>query len=301
MTEKVKIWLAFVISCLVWGSTWLAIKIGLTSMPPFLGAGIRFFLASIILFIIIKVKKIEIPMTPDARRLYLVLVVFSFTIPFAFVYWAEQYIPTGLASILFATYTFCAAIFSQFMLKDEPLNIWKISGITVGFAGLVIIFFGDIHIDNPQAFLAMILIVANAVMQAYALVLTKKIGQPFSPYALNWVGMFYGGIALIGLSLLFESHDRIALDAASVGSILYLSTIGSVLVFVAYYWLIKRVEAVYLSLVSFITPIVAVILGAIVLDEVLGVNVFVGATFVLAGLLIANGKRLFGRVRAAFE
>lgn len=298
MSEKIKIWLAFGIACLVWGSTWLAIKIGLASMPPFLGAGIRFFIASLILFAIIKMKNIEIPVTADARRLYAVLVIFSFTIPFAFVYWAEQYIPTGLASILFATYTFCAAIFSQFMLKDEPLNVWKVSGIVIGFVGLVIIFFGDIHINNPQAVLAMILIVANAIMQAYALVLTRKIGKPFSPYALNWVGMFFGGIALLGLSLVFESHDRVVLNAASIGSILYLSTIGSVLVFVAYYWLIKRVEAVYLSLVSFITPIVAVLLGAIVLDEVLGLNVFMGAAFVLAGLLVANGKRLFGRVSA---
>lgn len=298
-SEKIKIWLAFITSCLVWGSTWLAIKIGLTSVPPFLGAGLRFFTASIILYVIIKARRIEIPMTADAKKMYVSLILLSYTIPFAFVYWAEQYIPTGLASILFAGYPFCVAIFSQLMLKDEALNVFKVSGIVLGFIGMLVIFAGDVHISDSRALVAMLMILANTIMQAYCLVLVKKIGQPVSPFAFNFVGMFFSGIILIALSFLAESHDRIVWDTASVGSILYLATVGSVIVFIAYFWLLKRVEAVYLSLVSFIAPIVAVILGAMVLNEKLDPNVFVGATFVLVGLLVANGKYFYGRMREA--
>ena len=301
MSEQIKIWLAFTTACLVWGSTWLAIKIGLTSVPPFLGAGLRFFIASIILYFIVKARRIEIPMTADAKRVYVVLIVLSYTIPFAFVYWAEQYIPTGLASILFAGHPFWVAICSQIMLKDEPLNMFKVSGIVLGFIGLLVIFAGDVHIADSRALVAMLMILANAIMQAYSLVLVKKIGQPISPFAFNAVSMFYSGIALIGLSFMVESHDAIVWDTASVGSILYLATVGSVVVFAAYFWLLKRVEAVYLSLISFITPIVAVVLGAIVLGEKLDPNVFVGASFVLVGLLIANGKYFYGRISEAFE
>jgi drug/metabolite transporter (DMT)-like permease len=301
MSEQIKIWLAFITACLVWGSTWLAIKVGLSGMPPFLGAGLRFFIASIILYIIVKVRRIAIPMTTDAKKVYVVLIVLSYTVPFAFVYWAEQYIPTGLASILFAGYPFWVAICSQIMLKDELLNVFKVSGIVLGFIGLLVIFAGDVHIADSRALVAMLMILANAIMQAYSLVLVKKIGQPISPFAFNAVSMFYSGIALICLSFMVESHDAIVWDTASVGSILYLATVGSVVVFAAYFWLLKRVEAVYLSLISFITPIVAVVLGAIVLGEKLDPNVFVGASFVLVGLLVANGKYFYGRISEAFE
>lgn len=299
--ERVKIWLAFLTSCLVWGSTWLAIKIGLTSMPPFLGAGLRFLIAGIILYFIVKARGIDIPTTADAKKIYFVLTFISFTIPFAFVYWAEQYIPSGLASILFAGYPFWVAIFSQMMLAQERLNAFKIAGIILGFAGLVIIFAGDIRIADSRGIMAMLMIVVNTIMQAYSLVVVKKIGQPISPFAFNFVGMFGSGIILSAMSFAFESHERIVWDTASIGSILYLSTIGSVLVFVAYFWLLKRVEAVYLSLISFITPIVAVILGAIILDEKLDPNVFVGAGFVLVGLLVANGKSFYWRMRGVLE
>jgi drug/metabolite transporter (DMT)-like permease len=300
-SERIRIYIAFATACLVWGSTWLAIKVGLSGVPPFLGAGLRFFIASIILYVIVKARRIEIPMTSDAKKIYVVLIVLSYTIPFAFVYWAEQYIPTGLASILFAGYPFWVAICSQIMLKDELLNVFKVSGIVLGFIGLLVIFAGDVHIADSRALAAMLMIIANAIMQAYSLVLVKKIGQPISPFAFNAVSMFYSGVALIGLSFALEPHDNIVWNAASVGSILYLSTIGSVVVFVAYFWLLKRVQAVFISLISFVTPIVAIILGAIVLGEKLDPNVFVGAALVLAGLLVANGKSFYTKISEAFE
>lgn len=300
-TERVKIYLAFATSCLVWGSTWLAIKIGLSGMPPLLGAGLRFLLASVILFGIVKVWRIPVPMTSDAKKIYATLAILSFTIPFAFVYWAEQYIPTGLASILFAGYPFWVALFSYFMLKNEPLSLFKISGIVLAFTGMLVIFSGDVHVADTRAFIAMILMVTNTILQAYSLVLVKKIGQPINPFAFNFVGMMISSILLIGASIMLESHDGIVWNTATVGSILYLGIVGSVIVFAAYFWLLKRVEAVYLSLVSFINPIVAVLLGAIVLGEKLDPDVFLGASFVLLGLLVANGRALYARVSEVLE
>jgi drug/metabolite transporter (DMT)-like permease len=104
-----------------------------------------------------------------------------------------------------------------------------------------------------------------------------------------------GGILFLAGSL-FESLSSVTWDAAAIGSILYLSVVGSVIAFVTYHWLLKRVEAVYLSLVSFINPIIAVILGAMVLDETLAASVFVGAALVLVGILIANGRQLYAKV-----
>ncbi len=300
-SERTRVWLSYITACLVWGSTWLAIKIGLEGVPPLLGAGLRFLLASIILYAIVKAAHIEIPRTPEAKRIYAVLAVLSYTIPFAFVYWSEQHIPTGLASVLFAAFPFWVGIFSHIMLEHERLNAFKVAGIIIGFAGIVVIFAEDLRVEDANAFIAMLMMLASPIMQAYCLVLVKKIGQPISPIAFTCVGMFFSSIALLLLSLGLEAYDEVVWSTETVGSILYLATVGSVVVFVAYYWLLKRMEAVYLSLISFITPIIAVALGTVVLDEQLHPNVMLGAGLVLVGLVVANGRYFYGRVNEVFE
>jgi drug/metabolite transporter (DMT)-like permease len=300
-SERTRIWLSYLTACLVWGSTWLAIKVGLRGVPPLLGAGLRFLLASAILYAVIKVARITIPRTPEAKHIYAVLAVLSYTIPFAFVYWSEQFIPTGLASILFAAFPFWVGIFSHIMLAHERLTIFKVSGIIIGFAGIVIIFAHDLRMNDSHAFVAMLMMLASPIMQAYCLVLVKKYGQPISPFAFTCVGMFFSSILLLILSVVLEAYDAIVWNAETVGSILYLATVGSVVVFVVYYWLLKRVQALYLSLISFITPIIAVVLGAVVLNEKLHPRVYIGASLVLVGLLVANGRYFLGRMSEVFD
>src|SRR5207249_11766240 len=113
---------------------------------------------------------------------------------------------------------------------------------------------------------------------------------------LNFVGMSVAAVLLLTAGLLVEATSTIMWDAAAIGSILYLSIVGSVIAFVTYHWLLKRVEAVYLSLVSFINPIIAVILGAVVLGETLATTVYLGAALVLVGILLANGRQLYAKV-----
>lgn len=296
--ERHRVILAFVIVSTVWGSTWLAIKIGLTSVPPFFAAGLRFALSALILYAIVRVQGIEVPFTPDARKLYAVLSIMSYTIPFALVYWGQQFIPSGMSSVLFAGYPFWVAIFSQLNLPDEPLTAFKIGGIVLGFAGIVIIFFQDIHITDPNGFLGMLAVVVCSLLQGLSTVLIKKWGQPVSPFSLNLVGMSVGALLLLSLSFVAESPSQAVWDGAAIGSVLYLAIIGGVLAFVSYFWLLKRVEAVYLSLTSFINPIVAVILGALILNESYADSVYVGAGFVLTGILVANWPAIVARARA---
>lgn len=300
MSDRFRVWVGFFIISTVWGSTWLAIKIGLTRIPPFLSAGLRFVVASAILFLIVKARRIPVPFDADAKKLYVVLSVLSYIVPFGMVYWGQQFISSGLSSILFAAYPFWVAVFSQVLLADERLTPFKLIGIVVGFVGLLIIFAGDIHLSDVDGFLGMTAVLLSTVVQGLALVLIKKYGQPVSPFAMNLVGMSWGAVGLLSLSALTENYDGLMWDDAAIGSVLYLAVFGSVLAFVTYHWLLKRTEAVYLSLVSFINPIVAVMLGAAVLDETLTPSVFTGAIFVLLGILLANGRHLYSRLNKAF-
>ena len=291
-------WTAFIIISTVWGSTWLAIKIGLATMPPFFAAGFRFVVASAVLYGVVRIRGLSIPFTADAWRVYFALGILSFAIPFALAYWGQQFIPSGLGSILFCAFPLCVALFSHFLLPNERLDMFKVVGTLLGFVGILIIFSPDLRVTDRSAFPGMAAILVSATMQAFALVVTKKHGQAISPVSMTFVGMVMASAILLVLGLLFEPTSSIVWSREAVGSILYLGIIGSVLTFVSYYWLLKRIDAVYLSLTSFINPIIAVVLGALVLDERLASTVLAGATVVLTGILISNGKMLYGKIRA---
>lgn len=292
MSDKFKITLGFVLVASIWGSTWLVIKIGLHSIPPFYGAAFRFLVAVSLLFIIITMRKMPLPLDKHSINIYLISGLMSFSIPFAMVYWGQQFIPSGLSSILFALYPFLVGLLSHFLLPDEPLNIFKVIGITLGFSGIIIIFSKDLTWTGNFITYGMIAIVVSSAIQALSLVLIKKYGQNINAFHLNTGGMSISVILLFLFAFLFEDFSNVHFDKAGVGSILYLGILGSVITFSTYFWMLKRVQAVYLSLLAFITPILAVILGNLVLNERLSQHTIQGGFLVLIGILISNGKNI---------
>ena len=288
-SERMLIALGFVLISVIWGSTWLAIKIGLESVPPFYGVALRFSAAIIILYLYQQMRGQAFPRDSASIKAYIVVAVLSFSFPFALVYWGEQYIPSGLASILFAGYPFVVALGSHFFLADERLNVFKVCGITLGFCGIVYIFWNDLAIRSGGGMGAILL---STLMQGTSLIIVKRVAKHLSAASLSLGGMMFGIVILYGLALTFEDFSDVHLDAKGLGSILYLGSFGTVVTFLTFYWLLKKVQAVYLSLVSLVTPVLAVILGAIWLDERLEPHVYGGAVVVLIGILIANGKDL---------
>jgi drug/metabolite transporter (DMT)-like permease len=296
MSERLRVILGFILISTVWGSTWLAIKVGVESAPPLMNAGLRFLLASLILYAILRVRKLEIPWTPDARRLYLIMGLISYAIPFALVYWAEQYVDSGLSCILFAAFPFWVAVFSHFFLSGERLTAFTLSGVLLGLIGICVIFWGDFHAMSLLTGAGMGALVVSTIMQAFSLIEIKKRGHHISPVVMNFVSMSIACVVLLAASLSIEPWGGTVWTVGGVGSMLYLALVGSVLTFVTYYWLLKRVAPVYLSLSSFINPIVAVLLGAAFRQETLGASVAFGASLVLLGILVANGRQLYERL-----
>jgi len=282
--------LGYAAACLIWGSTWLAIKVGLESIPPILGAGMRFGIAALIIAAIVRLRHIPVAMDSNAKRVYINVVLLTFTVPYAMVYWAQQFIPSSLSSILYSTYPFLVALFSHVRLPEEPLTAFKVSGISVGFVGVVLIFSSDLSFGAEGAFLAMLAVLASSSMQAFNLVTIRKYGREIHPLALNLVGMTFASVFLLTLGLIAEKASDIILDWRAVGSVLYLATFGTVVAFTTYFWLVKHMETVYISLIVFVNPVVATILGGIVLDEKLGPHTIAGAGLVLAGILVTNGN-----------
>ncbi len=292
LSERTKIFLFFSLICFIWGSTWLAIRVGLDSLTPMFSAGVRFLIASAAIFIIMKFKKIEIQKDKASIILYFLMGMFSFVLPFGFVYWGEQFVPSGLSSVLFAVYPFFVALFSYFFISSETIGFYKLFGIILGFTGIVIIFSDSFSNDISTYFVGMIAIVLSGIMQAGIAVIIKKYGNHLNPLSMNLIPMSVASIVLTIYGLSFEDTSYLKFDLTALFSILYLAIFGSIITFTTYYWLLKRVNVVMLSLMAFITPIVALILGWFLLGEELSAKHLAGSALVLIGLITANFKNL---------
>jgi drug/metabolite transporter (DMT)-like permease len=229
--------------------------------------------------------------------LFFVLGVFSFCIPFSLLYWAEETIPSGLASVLFAVYPFIVAVVSHFVLPDEPMTATKIMGIASAFIGVLVIFWADLSLGGVSM-LGMLAVLVCTLLQGSILVYVKKKGHHIPAVSLNVGGMIFGVPVMYLLAFIFDDFSKVHLDARGIFSFCYLGAFGTVVAFVIYYWLLKRVEAVFVSLVTFVTPVFAIILGALILGEKLGPRDLLGALLVLLGILISNSRDIVKAIQA---
>ncbi|KAF0153219.1 MAG: DMT superfamily drug/metaboltie permease [Ignavibacteria bacterium] len=291
-SENLKITLAYILICLLWGSTWLAIRLGLDSLTPIFSAGIRFTFASMLILIIMKYKKIELQKDPLSVKLYLILAYFSFVIPFGLVYWAEQFIPSSLASIIFAVMPFFVILFSVFAFKDQKIMPAQVFGVILGFVGILVIFSEDLFVDLKNDLLGMAAVLVSSVMQAGIAVTMKKYGKNLNPVSMNFVPLLLAGLTMMLFGLLFEEYSKNKFDLNALISVGYLALFGTVLTFTTYYWLMKKINIVLLSISTFITPIIAVILGWAVLGEKFTSQIIAGSSLVLVGILFANFNAL---------
>lgn len=290
--ENFKIAAAYILICVLWGSTWLVIKIGLQSLTPFFSSGTRFLLASVFVFGMMKIRHTKIQMDKDSIQLYLIMGIFSFVIPFALVYWAQQFVPSGLSSILFAVFPFFVLIFSWLLIPSDKIGPYKLLGILLGFGGIVIIFSENIKIDLSDDFYGMIAILASATLQGLVAVIIKKKGKHLNPLSMNLVPLIIAGTILTIGSFIFENTGRISINSEAVMSVVYLAFFGTLMTFTTYYWLMQRINVVILSLSAFITPIIAVLFGFIFLNEILTMRDYIGSSLVLIGILFANFRGL---------
>ncbi|MFA6456963.1 MAG: EamA family transporter [Bacteroidota bacterium] len=301
MSDRVKIIFAYTAICTIWGSTWLVIKLGLETMTPLLSAGLRFALAGVILFAIIRLRKIPIPWNADTRWFFILAAMTSFSFPFGLVYWGEQQISSGMTSILFATFPLWVALISSIMISSERITGQKIFGIVMGFAGVVTIFSNDVHFDgNSTTLLGMGAVIMSAAIQAFSAVLIKKFGHDISPFVVSFVPMSISAVILLTGSLSLEDYSAVQFTPMAIFSIFFLAVFGTIITFVSYFWLLKRVQVVLLSLTSFVTPLIAVMLGVFILNERVSPQLLGGATLVFTGIAAANLNEIRSFLRNRF-
>lgn len=278
--------LLFALICLIWGSTWLVIKIGLDGMPPFLGAGLRFLLATLLVGLPLAARRKRLHLTRDDRVCVLSLGLLVFWIDYAAVYWAELRISSGLTAILFSTMPLMTSLLSAYWTRSEKLTGRKVAGILVGIVGTALLFWPHEHLGRRQT-LGMLAALGGCLSATINLVTMKKYGGNSDPFVLNFFGMGLGTICLLVMSAALEDWHSVVWTQSNILAIFYLSIFGSVIAFSSYYYLIKKMDATIVSLSTLIIPIVALVLGRTFLGEAVTPLAAAGIVTILAGVAIA--------------
>lgn len=275
---------------LIWGTTWLVIKIGLGGASPLLSAGLRFLIAGTVLLSLVKIKHVPKPEGVRELRHIIILGIFMFFVPYSLVYWGEQYIPSSLASIIFSAMPFSVIFFAHLLIPTEKFQLRKGIGTTIGFIGIILIFSeGHFNISNHFT-LGMAAVLLSTTCSGFASVWGKKFREEIHPFQTTAYGMMFGSLLLLLFSQ-FEPDRFFTPDLLTVGSILYLGIFGSAVTFSVYFWLMHHVEVVQLSFITFLSPVVAIFVGWLFLNEVLSVQTFLGSGLVFLGIFLADYKK----------
>jgi drug/metabolite transporter (DMT)-like permease len=283
----------FALICLIWGSTWLAIKVGLDGVPPFFAAGLRFLLATLLVGSVLVARRKRIHLTRDDKVCVLSLGLLVFWIDYAAVYWAELRISSGLTAILFSTMPLMTSLMSAYWTRSEILTGRKIAGILVGILGTALLFWPHERLGNQQV-LGMLAALGGCLSATVNLVTMKKYNRHGDPFVLNFFGMGLGTACLLVMSAALENWHDVVWTRSNILAIFYLSVFGSVIAFSSYYYLIKKMDATIVSLSTLIIPIVALILGRAFLQETVTPLAVAGIVTILAGVAIAilpSGRR----------
>lgn len=281
-------YLALSLLTCIWGTTWAVIRVGLEGIPPFTGVALRFSLAGTVLLTIALTLRVSLGKQPRERLLWLVNAACTFCASYGLVYWAEQWLPSGLTAVIFATFPLLVALMAHLWIPGERLTRAGAAGVAVGFAGVAVLYSADLErLAGPRAtFVASVLLVAP-LTSALAQVAIKRWGRAIHPLSITAVPMLLSGGVMGALAAVVERDRPVTFDRPSVAALLYLALVGSALAFSLYFWLLRHLPSTKVSLVAYTAPVLAVLIGTLVLDEPVTLRMLVGSGLVAAGVALA--------------
>jgi drug/metabolite transporter (DMT)-like permease len=275
---------------LIWSTTPLAIQWSGNDVGFQFGVAARMAIGLIALLALLRMMKIELAWHTKARRIYLVSGT-SLYLAMSFVYWAAQHIPSGWISVVFGLSPIFTSVMASIILKDSRLSGMRLLGMTIGLIGLFVVFIEGISIST-QVMLGIAATVISAASQSLGAVLIKRQQPDFHPIAIT-AGSIVIALPLFMLNCLVVGGWPETVPLKSAISILYLGLIGSAIGFPLYFYLLKNLAPERVAIVTLITPVTALLLGAFFNDEIISSKVALGTALILAGLAIYEyGKYL---------
>lgn len=287
------IWLLFLAS--LWGPSFLFIKVAVGEIPPITLAMMRVGLASILLYLILRVQGRNLPRPGPIWRNFAVMGFFANALPFALFSWGEIHIDSALAAILNGTTPLFTIVLAHLFIADDRLTPLKTGGILLGFGGLLMLIAPSLFEGVRATTWGLLAITLAAASYGVGIVYARKKLRGLPPLVGPAAQLTMATLYLLPLSLLIERPLAMPAPSwAAIGSLLALATMGTAIAFVVYYHVMEQTSATYLSMVTYLVPVFGVILGVVVLNEQPGWNAYLGCALILLGVMVVNG--VFKRV-----
>ncbi len=276
---------------LVWGTTWGVIRLGLQDMPPFTFAALRTLLAAATLLVIAQLVDGRRRPTGPESWFWVVIGLFQIGAPYALIFWAEQSLSSGMTAILFATFPAFTAIAAHFLLRDESLSLGTVAGTLLALVAVGLLVTPSRGAVPASGAVAAVLVASMAA--ALGVVLVRRHGRSTSTLWLTALQVSSAAVFLGVLALTLEGGGgrHVAFTATAVVSIVYLALAVTVGCYLGLFWLLKRLDATFVSMGVIFETAVGVLLGSVVLSEPLGLRVFGGLALVGISVYLVTVKR----------
>jgi drug/metabolite transporter (DMT)-like permease len=275
----------WIITCLIWSTVWLFIKIGVTDVPPVTFAAMRLLIALLVMVPITLSLKRPLPRERRDWKLIAFTGVLLLGVNYALLNWGLQYVSSGVTAVLQAMTPAFALLFGHYLLLDERMTTRKIGGLALGIAGIATIFWDQLTFGDDRAFLGSVSVTLGAVCVAFAYVFVRREGKHLRPEVLTSGQMMAAFLPLLVYAWLVEGNPfQITWTRRALQSAVYLALAGSVLAAWLNYWLLSRVGAVNLLVMGLVEPVIAILLGAWILDESMSPRAWTGGIVILGSV-----------------
>jgi drug/metabolite transporter (DMT)-like permease len=284
----IRVLAAFFAIYILWGTSFLGIRIAVQEVPPLFAAGTRFFVAGVLLFGFMRFRGRPNPTASQWRSLFLIGLL-MFVAEYGPLFWAEKYVPSGIASVLEATLPLITMALETWMFRRHPFRWPLLAAILIGFGGVSLLLFHNG--EQPFGILPCVAILAGATTWSLGSVLNRSLDLPESRPLTSGAAMVLGGGMLLVLSASFgELHPFPHVSLRAGLALLYLIVCGSLLGFTAFVWLLARMPATRVASHAYVNPVVAVALGYFVAGEVVTTRTLIGTGLVLASVVLILRK-----------
>jgi drug/metabolite transporter (DMT)-like permease len=284
-----KVLLAFGVIYFVWGSTFLAIRVGVREVPPFMLAGMRFLVAGVVLYVWTRLKGTPTPALREWCSASL-LAILIFVFDYGLLFWAEKRVPSGIAAVMMATIPVFMALSEILILRTQRLTVRLTLALLIGIAGVAVLVsrslsFGEAPIETSGA----IALVVASISWSVASALTRKLPLPPIKTMSSGVQMLAGGVFLTLTAATvgeFRGFHIRSVSSAAWLSLAYLIVAGSIIGFTAYVWLIHHESPTKVGTYAYVNPAVAVLIGYFLGGEAIGPRAILGTIFVLVSVIV---------------
>jgi drug/metabolite transporter (DMT)-like permease len=280
---------------LFWGSTYTAIKIGVQYLPPLVLASTRYMISGVLMLLLCRLRGLGLGITRREMFYLAVIGILLLTGGNILLIWGELYIASGLAALLVAVVPLYVALLGMVVPGGERLRARGWFGVILGLAGLGVLLSPSLrHGFGSQGKTAMgaVIVLLSALCWSVGSLVSRHTRLPVNPFVASGWQMLFAGLVNVALATAFRAWPQAHWTHAAWGSIAYLVTFGSLVGYTAYIWLIEHVPVPKLATYAYVNPIVAVILGAIVLGERLGPTEYIGMVAVLAAVALLTSSKL---------